>query len=120
MGDGRNGEERMERDEAIKKIQEQFGSREQFLAQQLITLSMTGQPCDVTFYKRGPILDVEIDPQLNLALAYGAGAAKLLEKLKNIKLSNGEEISIEDIWVVNPMPKGGISEAELAAVDLAE
>ena len=96
-------------------------SHEVFLGHQLMTLSMLGQPCDITFLKKKPaVLEVVIDPQLYLAVAYGAGAAKLVEKLKNIKLSNGAVVSIEDIWTVNPMPKGGLTKEQLDAVDLAE
>ena len=109
----------MDQNETMKKIQDQFGSREAFLGYQLITLSMIGQPCDITFFNKAPVLDVVIDPQLNLAVAYGAGATKLLEKLTNLKLSNGQVVSIDDIWTVNPMPKGGLGDEDLAGVDLA-
>ena len=99
-------------------IKEQFGSRVGFLGHQLIMLSMSGQRCDLTFYKRKPILDVKIDQRLALALMYGAGPQKLHELLTNLKLSNGQVLSIEDIWTVNPMPKDGLSEEELRNVDL--
>jgi hypothetical protein len=101
-------------------IKEQFGSRVGFLGYQLIMLSMSGQQCDLTFYKRKPVLDVKIDQRLALALMYGAGPRKLHELLTNLKLSNGEVLSIEDIWTVNPMPKDGFSEDELRSVDLAK
>jgi hypothetical protein len=97
-----------------------FGSREGHLAWQLAELSSTGQPCDITFYKREPMLDVKIDQRLFLALSYGAGAKKLAELLNNLKLTNGESISWGEIWTVNPMPKDGFTEAELRAVDLAQ
>lgn len=109
----------MDQNETMKKIQDLFGSREAFLGYQLITLSMIGQPCDITFFNKAPVLDVVIDPQLNLAVAYGAGATKLLEKLTNLKLSNGQVVSIDEIWTVNPMPKGGLGDEDLAGVDLA-
>jgi hypothetical protein len=51
---------------------------------------------------------------------YGAGAKKLSELLGNIHLSNGDAVSINEIWVIFPMPKGGFTKEELAAVDLAE
>ena len=82
-------------------------------------LSMSGQPCDVTFFQRKPALDVTIDSQINLAMMYGAGAEALKEKLERIRLSDGEVVSINDIWTLNPMPSGGLSESDLAAVDLA-
>ena len=51
---------------------------------------------------------------------YGAGARKLKEMLKNIKLSNGSIISISEIWTINPMPQKGFSKEELASVDITE
>ena len=104
----------------MKKVEEQFGSRTAFLGYQLVMLSTMGQPCDVTFYKKEPVLDVKIDQQLGLALMYGAGATKLKELLENIPLSNGARVSINEIWTVHPMPLGGISDEELAAVDLTD
>ncbi len=109
----------MDANEAMKKIEKEFGSRLAFLGYQAVMLSMTGQPCDVTFYKRKPALDVTIDQRLSISLMYGAGAKKLKELLESIKLSNGEVVSLGEIWTLNPMPKGGFAEAELAAVDLA-
>lgn len=105
---------------AIEKILEHYGSREAFLGNQLVTLSMTGQPCDVTFFKKKPAIDVIIDPKINIALMYGAGAKKLHEMLMNIKLSNGEIITLDEIWTINPMPKGGIPQEELNNVDMSE
>ncbi len=105
---------------AIEKIIENYGSREAFLGNQLVTLSMTGQPCDVTFFEKKPAIDVVIDPRINIALMYGAGAKKLKEMLASIKLSNGDIISIEEIWTINPMPKGGISTEELNNVDMSK
>lgn len=110
----------MDTNEAMKKITEQFGSREGFLGYQLVMLSMMGQPCDITFYKRKPLLHVIIHERLSLALAYGAGAKKLQEMLANIEVSNGSKINLMEIWTVNPMPKGEFSEEKLKAVDLSK
>ena len=92
--------------------------RSLFLGQQIIELSRCGQKCDVTFFNSQPAIDVKIDPKINYALMYGAGAKKLQEMLSRIELSNGSIVSLNDIWVINPMPSGGISEEELAAVNL--
>jgi hypothetical protein len=105
--------------EGTQKILDEFGSRIGFLGYQIINLSLSGQSCDVTFYKRKAALDVKIDPKINIALMYGAGADKLQELLEHISLSNGEVVSINDIWVINPMPNGGISQEELASADLS-
>ena len=61
-----------------------------------------------------------IGQQINLALMYGAGAKKLQEMLENIKLSDGDKISIGEIWTINPMPSGGFSKEGLDSVDMAE
>ena len=104
----------------LNKMEEEFGSRLGFLGHQIITLSMLGQPCDITFFKKHPVLEIKIDPQINLALMYGAGANRLKELLENIKLSNGANINIGEIWTINPMPVGGFSNDVLEKVDLSE
>ena len=110
----------METSAAIKRLEKNFDSRVAFLGHQMLMLSMTGQPCDVTFFKREPAIDVTIDPQINLSLTYGASLAALKDKLENIRLSNGQSVSLFEIWTVNPMPMEGISEADLASVRLSE
>ena len=110
----------MDTKEAMAKLTEKFGSREALLGHQLITLSMLGQPCDITFYKKKPLLDVTVHERLSLALAYGAGAKKLQEMLANIKVSDGSTVNLMEVWTVNAMPKGGISEEDLEAVDLSK
>jgi len=110
----------MNNQEKMKKMEDAYGSRLGFLAHQIISLSMTEQPCDVTFFNRKPVLDVSIDQKINIALMYGAGANKLKELLENIKLSNGDVISLNEIWAINTMPKGGFTESELAKVDLLQ
>jgi hypothetical protein len=101
-------------------IHERFGSREGFLGYQLIMLSQFGQPCDVTFYDREPLINVKVDQQLALAMAYGAGAKKLVELMSRIKFSDGSTVSLGEIWTVNPMPKEGFTEDQLKAVDMSE
>ena len=110
----------MDQAEAMKRLQETFGSRESHLGFQLLTLSTTGQPCDVTFYKKKPILDVRVNEQMGLAIMYGAGPEKLQEMFSRIKFSDGTTANFGEIWTVNPMPKGGFSDEELKAVDMSE
>jgi hypothetical protein len=83
-------------------------------------LSTSGQPCDITFFEKAPVINVKIDQQIALAIMYGAGAKRLQEMLGDIKLSNGNKISIGEIWTINPMPKGGFSKEELEAVDMSK
>jgi hypothetical protein len=103
----------------MENLEKKFGGPVAMLGQMILHLSMTGQPCDVTFRKRKPALNVKIDSQISLALMYGAGAKKLQEMLANIRLSNGESVSLDEIWVVFPMPADGFSDQELEEVDLA-
>lgn len=107
-------------EEMRKQLEKQFGGREGMLGFTLITLSTTQQPTDVTFYRRKPILDVKVNQRLGLAMMYGAGARKLQELLNQIEFSDGTTAAFGEIWTINPMPVGGIPQAELDAVDLAE
>lgn len=106
-------------DEARQALEDHFGSREAMLGFTLSMLSSTGQPCDVTFYNRPPILDVTVDAKIGAALNYGAGAAKLAELLSAIRFSNGTVASMNEIWTVHPMPKDGIPQADLDNADMS-
>lgn len=101
-------------------IEKQFGGREGYLAWQIVELSRSQQPCDVTHYETPPAFDVTIDPQISIALMYGAGVQKLQELLNSFKLSDGTRTGFGKIWTINPMPKGGFTDAELAAVNMSE
>lgn len=101
-------------------IEKEFGSRFGFLGHQILMLSMTGQKCDLTFFKKKPAIDVKIDQQINLAVMYGAGAKKIHEMLENIKLSDGSSVSINEIWTINPMPSDGFTKEKLESVDMSE
>ena len=109
---------------AIEKLTKHYGDRSGAIFQMLMHLAMTEQPCDVCTYSGKRYLDVKIDPKFMYALMYGAGAAKMAELLSKIGLiskGGGEDtVSFPDIWIIAPMPKGGFSEAELAAADLKE
>ena len=110
----------MDTNDAMKRLQEQFGDRIGFLGFTLLMLSQTGQPCDVTFSRRDPIINVRVDQQLFLAIAYGAGHKRLAEMLNAIKFSDASTAGITEIWTINPMPKEGFTEQQLGAVDLDE
>jgi len=66
-------EDKMDTKEMIAKLEKEFGSRLGFLGHQILMLSMTGQKCDITFFKKEPAIDVKIDQQINLALMYKGG-----------------------------------------------
>ena len=103
-----------------EQLLEKFGSREAFLADSIIKLSQFGTPCDITFYDKPPMLDVLIDKEISLALSYGAGPKRLQQMLSKIRLSNGKCINIMEVWVINPMPVGGVSEEAMSTVDIKD
>jgi hypothetical protein len=110
----------MDCSEQTQRFIEHFGSHSSYVAKLLIDLSMSQQPCDVTFYKREPILDVRAPKNIALALMYGAGAEKLQELLQTIDFSDGTSVGFGEIWTINPMPSGGISNEDLESVDLSQ
>ena len=102
------------------RITRGFRNSRAILLIQLQTFSMTGQPCDVTFHKKKPALDVKIDKAISRALMKGGNGRKLQNLMERIKLSNGDVISIRDIWTINSMPEGGISKQALETVDTTD
>ncbi len=105
--------------EAIKRLEQHFGSREGMLIHNLTMLSYSGQPADITFYRRKPLINVQISTKIAAARLYGL-EGQLPKILKRMAFSNGAVASLAEIWTVNPMPIGGFTDEELAAVDLAE
>ncbi|MBY5711844.1 hypothetical protein [Rhizobium leguminosarum] len=105
--------------EAMKRLDEHFGGREGMLTHTLTMLSTSGQPTDVTFYRRKPLLDVRVSTKLGAARLYGL-ESHVPRLMKRIEFSNGAIASLDEIWTVNPMPIGGFTAEELAAVDLSE
>ncbi|WP_438382321.1 hypothetical protein ABHV46_00930 [Asaia sp. BMEF1] len=105
--------------EAIKRLEQHLGSREGMLTRNLTMLSSSGQPADITFYRRKPLINVQISTKIAAAWLYGLDG-QLPRILKRIPFSNGAVASLTEIWTVNPMPIGGFTDKKLAAVDLAK
>lgn len=105
---------------AMATLEKRFGSREGMLGYMLIELSIFGQPFDVTFFNRKPILEVRLGPKIGSAIMYGAGKVKLAELLNRIEFSDGTVAGLGEIWTINPMPKEGFPEGELQAVDISD
>ncbi|KRQ99653.1 hypothetical protein CQ12_16965 [Bradyrhizobium jicamae] len=57
--------------DAMKRLEQHFVSREGMLTHTLTMLSTSGQPTDVTFYRRKPILGVRVSTKLGAARLYG-------------------------------------------------
>jgi hypothetical protein len=105
--------------EAMKRLERHFGSREGMLTHNLTMLSTSGQPADITFYKRKPLINVQVSTKIGAARLYGL-ESHLSRLLKRIEFSNGMTAGLREIWTVNPMPTEGFTDEELAAVDLSE
>jgi len=105
--------------EAMKRLEQHFGSREGMLAHNLTMLSASGQPVDITFFRRKPLIDVQVSTKIGAARFYGLDS-QLPRLLKRIEFSNGMTAALSEIWTVNPMPIGGFTPEDLAAVDLSE
>jgi hypothetical protein len=105
--------------EAIKRLEQHFGDRVGMLTHTLTLLSTSGQPTDVTFYKRKPILDVRVSAKLGAARLYGL-EDHVPRLLRRIEFSNGMTANISEIWTINPMPMDGFTQEDLDNVDLAE
>ncbi|MEN7537260.1 hypothetical protein [Aurantiacibacter flavus] len=105
--------------EAIKRLEQHFGDRIGMLTHTLTLLSTSGQPTDVTFYRRKPILDVRVSVKLGAARLYGL-EDHVPRLLKRIEFSNGMTANISEIWTINPMPAEGFTQEQLDSVDLSE
>jgi hypothetical protein len=105
--------------EAMKRLEEHFGSREGILTHNLTILSTSGQPADITFYRRKPLINVQISTRIGAARLYGL-ESQLARLLRRIEFSNGRTAGLSEIWTVNPMPIKGFTPEELAAVDVSQ
>jgi hypothetical protein len=99
--------------EAMERLEQHCSSRDGRLIYTLIFFSTTGQPVDVTFCRRKPILDVRASTKLGAAQLCGLGNC-IPSLLRRIEVSNGTIARLSEIRTVNPMPKNGISQADMA------
>jgi len=67
----------------VERVRTNFGDGRGMLTFILVQLSLSRQPCDITFYDRLPMFDVTIDPKMNILLLYGAGGRRQ-ERLQSI------------------------------------
>ena len=98
----------------------EYKARFDTIGAELIELSESGRPVDITFFHRKPLLNVRVSSELHQRLKEGVIVEDLHLLLENLSLSNGERINMMDVWTIYEMPEGGLSADELAAVDLSE
>jgi hypothetical protein len=97
-----------------------LGARAGVLASMLCRLSETGRWCDVTFFRRCPLFDVRVDPNLAAAVDAATTVRRIRALCGAITFSDGSAAGVADIWMVHPMPRGGVPQSALDAVDLSE
>lgn len=88
----------------------------------LYILSVTRQPCDITFVERKPLFNVTISAdyadKINKSLA--SGSPDLIRDASlAVELDNREMIDPRNIWVVIPLPKKQFTEQQLLSVDIS-
>lgn len=105
---------------AADALAEHYGSHAAMIMERVLHLSTFQQPCDITFYDRDPVIDVKISPKYGAAMMYGAGASKMVELFSTIETTSGASYPFNAIWIINPMPKEGLTADQLEAVDLRE
>jgi len=109
-------------EDARRRVSEVFPTQIDLLVSQLQHLAGNMQSCDVTFRDRAPILDVKLNREFArtfiTALRHWkpANFAKLLQR---IHFSDGTITPIDSIWIVVPLPRGGISINMMQCADLA-
>lgn len=103
-----------------RRVEKEFGDRLSMLFHHLCFLTISNQPCDICICSGKPHLNVKVDSNFMVALMYGAGAEILVKMLNEIKLNTGKTVSINDIWVINPMPIDGITKEQLDKVDISD
>jgi len=105
-------------EEEMGKLMAHFGLREHIMLMKLLIASQTAELCDIFFLDKRPILNVTPTSNLIRVAYAGASVTKIINLVKRIELSNGRIISLNQIWSVNRMPKGGFSERDLEAINI--
>jgi hypothetical protein len=107
-----------------------FGSHLGQISRQLAYCAASGQRFDATFFDREPILEVSLDDifaskflaAVRRALVRpGPPDVKDLAALcKRVEFSDGNVAPLASIWILNPMPPGGIDNEALSRADLTK
>jgi len=105
--------------EALQRMRQVFGSREQHLLWQLSWYAEhENVTFDATFYDREPILEVTLDRDFarEFLASLGGRGGRAAELLTRVAFSDGTAVSVDRIWTINYMPR----ELDLTAIDLAQ
>lgn len=107
---------------AFHRYVESIGGRDELLKQNMQLIANNGQPCDVITRSRQRYIDVRIHHNLIASFMYGIRrATDLPDRITLVKDSVlVAQIRPRDVWIMNPMPEQGFTEAELREVDISE
>ncbi len=90
----------------------------------LVTCNLSGQPIDITTYSGRRLLNCEVAGEFATHLRSAYRPEVYEYRVQNIKVRpRGEPettVALDDIWLLNPMPKEGISEDALKNADLKD
>jgi hypothetical protein len=88
----------------------------------IITLNLSRQPVDITAYSGRRLLECEIIGEFATHMMCAYRPETYDYRVQNIRVKPREgcetTVSLDDVWLLNPMPVGGFTEAELKGVDL--
>jgi hypothetical protein len=98
-----------------ERLLKEFGSPAGLQLFKLWWCAKAGAPCDITFRHRKPLINVRIAERFQSDV----DAATSDRVFEAIPLSDGSTVALDDIWILLPMPAEGISDAQMATVDLS-
>lgn len=104
----------------MEPLPDNFREKFDTIGHEVIRYSESGQPVDIIFHRKKPLISVIISPLLSNSLEEGMIVEDIWKLFRKIPLANGLKVDLMDIWMLNPMPFREIAESEMAAQDLRE
>ena len=108
----------------LSELDKRFGGREGFVLHALVISAASGQPTYITTYSGKRFLEVTVDPSFIYPFMYGAGPKRIATVMEEIKVRDRQgrksTVSFNDIWIILPIPKEGLSEEVLKAVNISD
>lgn len=105
-------------------MNEEYGFGASALLEKICNLAAISQPCDICKIDGERILDVVIDMLMLKSMQLVDDVEELKEFFSKLPLTDKEgkelTVSIADIIAIYPMPHSGVTEEEMAEVDLEE
>jgi hypothetical protein len=109
--------------DAQQRLNDLFPSRFSYLLFQFQHYAQTMQRFDAIFFDCEPYLDVTLDKGFARALDAAISAKDAVRTallFENVTFSAGSKANVDSVWMLNFMPPGGVTIAQMVNVDLAE